>query len=156
MDMDLINKGLLSQGSSENVKVEICNYLEESKVVASPQCHLIILAIALALRLASLEVSIIVFPNSSRRISCLLNSIIVLSAKNDSTFEYLPCLEIVNVTKDLSVLEFGVEIVYDYELNDKPSSLHRLLGMSKYSSYVFGVFVYLLAKSRRTLYRMRV
>ncbi|MBA0654129.1 hypothetical protein Goklo_021203 [Gossypium klotzschianum] len=37
MDMDLINKGQLSLGSSENVKVEIFNYLEESKVVASPQ-----------------------------------------------------------------------------------------------------------------------
>ncbi|PPS14081.1 hypothetical protein GOBAR_AA06496 [Gossypium barbadense] len=112
MDMDLINKGLLSLGCSQNVKVEICNYLEESKVVASPQVlydNGIITTIdsmpfyyfghCFGLEAGKSEASISVFPNSSRRISCLLNSIIVLSAKNDSTFEYLPCLEIVNVTK---------------------------------------------------------
>ncbi|KAH1115678.1 hypothetical protein J1N35_009056 [Gossypium stocksii] len=45
------------------------------------------------------QVSISVPPNSSRKISCFLNSIIIFSAKNDKTYGFLPCLEIVNETK---------------------------------------------------------
>ena len=45
------------------------------------------------------KISIIVPPNSSQKITCL-KSIIILSANNDKTFEFLPRIEIVNETKD--------------------------------------------------------
>ncbi|KAK8593791.1 hypothetical protein V6N12_045865 [Hibiscus sabdariffa] len=146
------------------------------------------------------EVSISVSPNSSRMISCLLNSIFILSSNNDKEFEFLPCLEIMNETKgtkwtyskhfvgipetknnlywmiswnfrggeleagdrvrlrvvsDLSVVEFGVEIVYDYEVDNRANCLHQLPRRSKYFSYLFGAFVYLSSRSQRTLYRMQ-
>ncbi|KAK8480320.1 hypothetical protein V6N11_000012 [Hibiscus sabdariffa] len=146
------------------------------------------------------EISISVPPNSGRKTSCLLNSTIVLSANDDRTFEFLPCLEVVNETKgtkwtyskhfmgipetkntiywviswnfrggelesgdrvslrvvsDLCVLEFGVDLVYTHELDDRPNYFHLLPEMSKCCNYLLGTFIYILARTHRSLYRMQ-
>ncbi|KAK8665255.1 hypothetical protein V6N13_005427 [Hibiscus sabdariffa] len=210
--MDL-TKDLLSLESYENVKVQVCNYLEESTVITSPQVlydYGIITAFHpmpfdhygrhFGHHSGKAEVSISVSSNSGRKTSCLLNSTIVLSANDDRTFEFLPCLEVVNETKgtkwtyskhfmgipetkstiywvnswnfrggelesgdrvslrvvsDLCVLEFGVDLVYDHELDDRPNSFHLLPGMSKCCNYLLGTFIYILARTHRSLYRMQ-
>ena len=145
------------------------------------------------------KISITVPPNSSQKITCL-KSIIILSANDDKTFEFLPRIEIVNETKDtkwtyskhfigipetknilywltswkfrgdeleagdhisltvlsdLSVLQSVIDIIYDYELDDKCSSLDQLRSMNKCSSFLSGAFAYHFFKSQRTLYRMQ-
>ncbi|KAK8561237.1 hypothetical protein V6N12_048311 [Hibiscus sabdariffa] len=210
--MDL-TKGLLSLGSYENVKVQVCNYFQESTVITSPQVlydYGIITAFHpmpfehygryFGHHSGKAEVSISVPLNSGRKTSCLLNSTIVLSTNDDRTFEFLPCLEVVNETKgtkwtyskhfmgipetkntiywviswnfrgrelesgdsvslrvvsDLCVLEFGVDLVYDHELDHRPNSFHLLSGMSKCCNYLLGTFIYVLATTHRSLYRMQ-
>ncbi|KAL4379898.1 hypothetical protein GQ457_02G027770 [Hibiscus cannabinus] len=76
IEMDL-TQGLLSLESFGSVKVQICNYLEEPKLVASASPQVVY------------DYGIITSFN------CLLNSTIILST-ND---EYLASLEIVNETK---------------------------------------------------------
>ncbi|KAK8564335.1 hypothetical protein V6N12_036461 [Hibiscus sabdariffa] len=210
--MDL-TKDLLSLDSYENVKVQVCNYLQESTVITSPQVlydYGIITAIHpmpfdhygrnFGHHSGKAEVSISVPPNPGRNTSCMLNSTIVLSANDDRTFEFLPCLEVVNETKgtkwtyskhfmgipetkntiywvicwnfkggeleagdrisirvvsDLCVLEFGVDLVYDHELDDRPNSFHLLPGMNKCCNYLLGTFIYILAATRTSLYRMQ-
>ncbi|TYH81440.1 hypothetical protein ES332_D03G200800v1 [Gossypium tomentosum] len=210
--MDL-TEHLPSLESYGNVKVQLCNYIEEPKVVASPQVlydYSIITTFDpfpfdynghyYGHQAGKTEVSISVPPNSSRKISCLLNSIIIFSAKNDRTYGFLPCLEIVNETKgtkwtyskhfmgipetkntlywttcwnfrgdeleaddhitlrvfsDLSVLEFSIDLVYDYELEDNPIFFSQLPWKSKCFKYLLGVFVYILSKSKKNLYRLQ-
>ncbi|KAE8705466.1 TMV resistance protein N [Hibiscus syriacus] len=212
--MDL-TKDLLSLDSIENVKVQVCNYLEESTVITSPQvlydCGIITTFHPMPFDhygryfghhsgKAEVSMSVTPFRNSSRKTSCLLNSIIVLSANNDKTSEFLPCLEVVNQTKgtkwthskhftgipetnntlywviswnfkgdelevgdhislrvlsDLCVLELGVELVYDYELDHRTSSFHLLPGMSKLCNYLLGTCIYILAATYRSSYRMQ-
>ncbi|TYJ41355.1 hypothetical protein E1A91_A03G015500v1 [Gossypium mustelinum] len=207
-----ITKHLLSLESYGNVKVQLCSYIEESKVVASPQVlydYCIITAFDplpfdlygqyFGHQAGKTEVSISVPQNSSRKISCFLNSIIIFSAKDDKTYEFLPCLEIVNESKgikwtyskhfmgipetkntlywttcwnfkgdeleagdhislrvlsDLSVLEFGIDLVYDYELDDNSNFFSQLPWMSKCFKFLLGVFVNILSKSQRNLYRL--
>ncbi|XP_012472026.2 disease resistance protein RPV1 isoform X3 [Gossypium raimondii] len=109
--MDL-TKNLLSLESYGNVKVQLCSYIEESKVVSSPKVlydYGIITTFDpmpfdyyghyFGNQAGKTEVSLSVPPNFSRKISCFLNSIIIFSAKNDNTNEFLPFLEIVNETK---------------------------------------------------------
>ncbi|KAL4355335.1 hypothetical protein GQ457_06G002440 [Hibiscus cannabinus] len=109
--MDL-TKDLLSLGSYENVKVQVCNYLQESTVITSPQVlydYGIITAFHpmpfdhygrhFGHHSGKAEVSISVPPNSGRKTNYLLNSTIVLSTNDDRTFEFLPCLEVVNETE---------------------------------------------------------
>ncbi|KAG4156270.1 hypothetical protein ERO13_D03G163851v2 [Gossypium hirsutum] len=211
--MDL-TKHLPSLESYGDVKVQLCSYIEGSKVVASPQV-LYDYGIITTLdpmpfdysghyyghQAGKTEVSISVPPNSSRKISCFLNSIIIFSAKNDKTYGFLPCLEIVNETKgtkwtyskhfmgipetkntlywttcwnfrgdeleagdhitlrvlsDLSVLEFGIDLVYDYELDDNPNFFSQLPLMStKCSKFLLEVFVYIFSKSHKNLYRLQ-
>ncbi|KAB2039105.1 hypothetical protein ES319_D03G190800v1 [Gossypium barbadense] len=210
--MDL-TKHLPSLESYGYVKVQLCSYIEESKVVASPQV-LYDYGITTTFdplpfdynghyyghQAGKTEVSISVPPNSSRKISCFLNSIIIFSAKNDRTYGFLPCLEIVNDTKgtkwtyskhfmgipetkntlywttcwnfrgdeleagdhislrvlsDLSVLEFGIDLVYDYELDDNPNFFSQVPWMSKCFKYLFGILVYILLKSQKNLYRLQ-
>ncbi|KAH1115679.1 hypothetical protein J1N35_009057 [Gossypium stocksii] len=112
--MDL-TKLLSSLESYGNVKVQLCSYIEESKVVASPQVlydYGIITTFDpspfdynghyYGHQAGKTEVSISVPPNSSRsKINCFLNSIIIFSAKDDKTYEFLPCLEIVNESKGI-------------------------------------------------------
>ncbi|KAK8307393.1 hypothetical protein V6Z12_D03G192400, partial [Gossypium hirsutum] len=209
-----VTKYLLSLESYGNVKVQLCSYIEESKVVASPQVlydySIITIFDSLPFdhsghyyghQAGKTEVSISVPPNSSRKISCFLNSIIIFSAKNDKTYGFLPCLEIVNETKgtkwtyskhfmaipetkntlywttcwnfrgdeleagdhitlrvlsDLSVLEFGIDLVYDYELDDdNPNIFSQLPWMSKCFKYLLGIFVYISSKSQKDLYRLQ-
>ncbi|KAB2039100.1 hypothetical protein ES319_D03G190300v1 [Gossypium barbadense] len=210
--MDL-TKHLPSLESYGNVKVQLCSYIEESKVVASPQVlydYGIITTFDplpfdyhghyFGHQAGKTEVSISVPPKSSRKISCFLNSIIIFSAKNDKTYGFLPCLEIVNETKgtkwtyskhfmgipetkntlywttcwnfrgdeleagdhislrvlsDLSVLEFGIDLVYDYEQDDNPNFFSQLPWMSKCFTYLLGVYVYILSKSQKNLYRLQ-
>ncbi|KAK8307395.1 hypothetical protein V6Z11_D03G191700 [Gossypium hirsutum] len=239
--MDL-TKHLPSLESYGDVKVQLCSYIEGSKVVASPQVpftssKFLKLFIYYILfnnsfsnpmlqvlydygiittldpmpfdysghyyghQAGKTEVSISVPPNSSRKISCFLNSIIIFSAKNDKTYGFLPCLEIVNETKgtkwtyskhfmgipetkntlywttcwnfrgdeleagdhitlrvlsDLSVLEFGIDLVYDYELDDNPNFFSQLPLMStKCSKFLLEVFVYIFSKSHKNLYRLQ-
>ncbi|KAB2039097.1 hypothetical protein ES319_D03G190200v1 [Gossypium barbadense] len=210
--MDL-TRHLPSLESYGNVKVQLCSYIEESKVIASPQVlydYSIITTFDPLLfdyhghycghQAGKTEVSISVPPNSSRKISCFLNSIIIFSAKNDKTYGFLPCLEIVNETKgtkwtyskhfmgipetkntlywttcwnfrsdeleagdhislrvlsDLSVLEFGIDLVYDYELEDNPNFFSQLPWMSKCFKYLLGIFVYVSSKSQKDLYRLQ-
>ncbi|PPR80869.1 hypothetical protein GOBAR_AA39841 [Gossypium barbadense] len=212
--MDL-TEHLPSLESYGNVKVQLCSYIEESKVVSSPQVlydYGIITTFDPAPfdynghhhyyghQAGKTEVSISVPPNSSRKISCFLNSIIIFSAKNDKTYGFLPCLEIVNETKgtkwtyskhfmripetkntlywttcwnfrgdeleagdhitlrvlsDLSVLEFSIDLVYDYEQDDNPNFFSQLPWMSKCFKYLLGVFVYILSKSQKDLYRLQ-
>ncbi|TYG77548.1 hypothetical protein ES288_D03G203600v1 [Gossypium darwinii] len=210
--MDL-TRHLPSLESYGNVKVQLCSYIEESKVIASPQVlydYSIITTFDPLLfdyhghycghQAGKTEVSISVPPNSSRKISCSLNSIIIFSAKNDKTYGFLPCLEIVNETKgtkwtyskhfmgipetkntlywttcwnfrsdeleagdhislrvlsDLSVLEFGIDLVYDYELEDNPNFFSQLPWMSKCFKYLLGIFVYVSSKSQKDLYRLQ-
>ncbi|TYI91333.1 hypothetical protein E1A91_D03G184600v1 [Gossypium mustelinum] len=210
--MDL-TEHLPSLESYGNVKVQLCNYIEEPKVVASPQVlydYSIITTFDpfpfdynghyYGHQAGKTEVSISVPPNSSRKISCFLNSIIIFSAKNDRTYGFLPCLEIVNETKgtkwtyskhfmgipetkntlywttcwnfrgdeleaddhitlrvfsDLSVLEFSIDLVYDYELEDNPIFFSQLPWKSKCFKYLLGVFVYILSKSKKNLYRLQ-
>ncbi|KAK8561241.1 hypothetical protein V6N13_149588 [Hibiscus sabdariffa] len=59
------------------------------------------------------------------------------------------------VVSDLCVLEFGVDLVYDHELDDRPNSFHLLPGMSKCCNYLLGTFIYILATTRTSLYRMQ-
>ncbi|TYH81445.1 hypothetical protein ES332_D03G201300v1 [Gossypium tomentosum] len=210
--MDL-TKHLPSLESYGYVKVQLCSYIEESKVVASPQV-LYDYGITTTFdplpfdynghyyghQAGKTEVSISVPPNSSRKISFFLNSIIIFSAKNDRTYGFLPCLEIVNDTKgtkwtyskhfmgipetkntlywttcwnfrgdeleagdhislrvlsDLSVLEFGIDLVYDYELDDNPNFFSQVPWMSKCFKYLFGILVYILLKSQKNLYRLQ-
>ncbi|KAG4156280.1 hypothetical protein ERO13_D03G164300v2 [Gossypium hirsutum] len=205
--MDL-TRHLPSLESYGNVKVQLCSYIEESKVIASPQ-SIITTFDPLPFdyhghycghQAGKTEVSISVPPNSSRKISCFLNSIIIFSAKNDKTYGFLPCLEIVNETKgtkwtyskhfmgipetkntlywttcwnfrsdeleagdhislrvlsDLSVLEFGIDLVYDYELEDNPNFFSQLPWMSKCFKYLLGIFVYVSSKSQKDLYRLQ-
>ncbi|KAG4156289.1 hypothetical protein ERO13_D03G164700v2 [Gossypium hirsutum] len=208
-----LTKFLLSLESYGNVKVQLCSYIEESKVVASPQVlydYGIITTFDplpfdyhghyFGHQAGKTEVSISVPPNSSRKISCFLNSIIIFSAKNDKTYGFLPCLEIVNETKgtkwtyskhfmgipetkntlywttcwnfrgdeleagdhvslrvlsDLSVLEIGIDLVYDYELDDNPNFFSQLPRMSKCFKYLLGIFVYISSKSEKDLYRLQ-
>ncbi|KAE8716631.1 hypothetical protein F3Y22_tig00110114pilonHSYRG00478 [Hibiscus syriacus] len=111
--MDL-TKDLLGLDYIENVKVQVCNYLEESTVITSPRvlydCGIITAFPPMPFDhygryfghhsgKAEVSISMTPFPNSSRKTSYLLNSIIVLSANNDKTSEFLPCLEVVNQTK---------------------------------------------------------
>ncbi|XP_052483658.1 disease resistance protein RPV1 isoform X2 [Gossypium raimondii] len=205
--MDL-TKNLLSLESYGNVKVQLCSYIEESKVVLYDY-GIITTFDPLPFdynghyhghQAGKTEVSISVPPNSSRKISYFLNSIIIFSAKNDRTYGFLPCLEIVNETKgtkwtyskyfmgiletkntlywttcwnfrgdefeagdhitlrvlsDLSVLEFGIDLVYDYELDDNPNFFSQLSWMSKCFKYLLGNFVYILSKSQKNLYRLQ-
>ncbi|KAB2039107.1 hypothetical protein ES319_D03G191000v1 [Gossypium barbadense] len=209
--MDL-TKHLRSLESFGNAKVQLCSYIEESKVVASPQVlydYGIITTFDpvpfdyhghyYGHHAGKTEVSISVPPNSSRKISCFLNSIIIFSAKNDKTYGFLPCLEIVNETKgtkwtyskhfmgipetknslywttcwnfrgdeleagdhitlrvlsDLSVIEFGIDLVYDYEL-DNLNFFSQLPWMSKCFKCLLGVSVYILSKSHKKLYRLQ-
>ncbi|TYG77544.1 hypothetical protein ES288_D03G203200v1 [Gossypium darwinii] len=212
MMMDL-TKDLPSLESYGNVKVQLCNFIEESKVVASPQV-LYDYGIITTFdpfpfdyighyhghQAGKTEVSISVPPNSSRKISCFLNLIIIFSAKNDKTYGFLPCLEIVNETKgtkwtyskhfmgipetkntlywttcwnfrgdeleagdhislrvlsNLSVLEFGIDLVYDYELDDNPNFFSQLPWMSKCFKYLFGTFVLISSKAQKNLYRLQ-
>ncbi|XP_052483657.1 disease resistance protein RPV1 isoform X1 [Gossypium raimondii] len=206
--MDL-TKNLLSLESYGNVKVQLCSYIEESKVVLYDYGIITTLdpmpfdytGHYYGHQAGKTEVSISVPPNSSRKISCFLNSIIIFSAKNDKTYGFLPCLEIVNETKgtkwtyskhfmgipetkntlywttcwnfrgdeleagdhitlrvlsDLSVLEFGIDLVYDYELDDNPNFFSQLPLMStKCSKFLLEVFVYILSKSHKNLYRLQ-
>ncbi|KAK8564339.1 hypothetical protein V6N12_036465 [Hibiscus sabdariffa] len=107
-----LTKDLLSLGSCENVKVQVCNYLQESTVITSPQ---VLYDYGIITTFHPMpfdhygrhfghhsgkdEVSISVSLNFGRKTSCLLNSTIVLSANDDRTFEFLPSLEVVNETK---------------------------------------------------------
>ena len=60
------------------------------------------------------------------------------------------------VLSDFCVIQFaGIELVYDYEPDDKCNSLYQLQRMSKISSFLSEALVYLLFKSQRTLYRMQ-
>ncbi|XP_052881851.1 uncharacterized protein LOC128279256 [Gossypium arboreum] len=210
--MDLI-KLLSSLEPYGNVKVRLCSYIEESKVVASPQVlydyGIIITFDPLPFdynghyhghQAGKTEVSISVPPNSSRKFSCFLNSIIIFSAKDDKTYEFLPCLEIVNESKgikwtyskhfmgipetrntlywttcwnfrgdeleagdhislrvlsDLSVLEFGIDLIYDYELDGNPNVFSQLPWMSKCCKFLFVVFAYILSKTQKNLYRLQ-
>ncbi|KAB2039099.1 hypothetical protein ES319_D03G190300v1 [Gossypium barbadense] len=205
--MDL-TKHLPSLESYGNVKVQLCSYIEESKVVLYDY-GIITTFDPLPFdyhghyfghQAGKTEVSISVPPKSSRKISCFLNSIIIFSAKNDKTYGFLPCLEIVNETKgtkwtyskhfmgipetkntlywttcwnfrgdeleagdhislrvlsDLSVLEFGIDLVYDYEQDDNPNFFSQLPWMSKCFTYLLGVYVYILSKSQKNLYRLQ-
>ncbi|XP_040946515.1 disease resistance protein RPV1 isoform X3 [Gossypium hirsutum] len=203
-----LTKFLLSLESYGNVKVQLCSYIEESKVVLYDY-GIITTFDPLPFdyhghyfghQAGKTEVSISVPPNSSRKISCFLNSIIIFSAKNDKTYGFLPCLEIVNETKgtkwtyskhfmgipetkntlywttcwnfrgdeleagdhvslrvlsDLSVLEIGIDLVYDYELDDNPNFFSQLPRMSKCFKYLLGIFVYISSKSEKDLYRLQ-
>nr|KJB17251.1 hypothetical protein B456_003G1739002 [Gossypium raimondii] len=205
--MDL-TKHLPSLESYGNVKVQLCSYIEESKVVLYDY-GIITTFDPLPFdyhghyfghQAGKTEISISVPPKSSRKISCFLNSIIIFSAKNDKTYGFLPCLEIVNETKgtkwtyskhfmgipetkntlywttcwnfrgdeleagdhislrvlsDLSVLEFGIDLVYDYEQDDNPNFFSQLPWMSKCFTYLLGVYVYILSKSQKNLYRLQ-
>ncbi|TYJ41362.1 hypothetical protein E1A91_A03G016100v1 [Gossypium mustelinum] len=208
-----LTKNLPSLESYGNVKVQLCSYIEESKVVASPQVlydYGIITTFDplpfdynghyFGHQAGKTEVSISVPPNSSRKISCFLNSIIIFSAKNDKTYGFLPCLEIVNETKgtkwtyskhftgipetnntlywttcwnfrgdeleagdhirlrvlsNLSVLKFGIDLVYDNELDDNPNFFNQLPWMSKCFKYLFGTFVFISSESQKNLYRLK-
>ncbi|XWS65098.1 hypothetical protein CRYUN_Cryun05aG0061700 [Craigia yunnanensis] len=207
-----ITEDLLSLNSYENIKVQIYNCSEESKMVTSPQvsydCGIMTtfdvindVPINYYIHQAGRpKTSTTVPPNSSQKISCL-KSIVILSAKNDKTFEYLPRIEIVNETKDIKwtyskhfigisetkntlfwttswkfmgdeleagdhinlkvlsdfcvIQSAGIELVYDYEPDDKCNSPDQLRWMSTLSRFFSGAFVYLLFKSQRTLYRMQ-
>ncbi|PPD75613.1 hypothetical protein GOBAR_DD27462 [Gossypium barbadense] len=131
MMMDL-TKDLPSLESYGNVKVQLCNFIEESKVVASPQV-LYDYGIITTFdpfpfdyighyhghQAGKTEVSISVPPNSSRKISCFLNLIIIFSAKNDKTYGFLPCLEIVNETKvNVSLARFQGRVVYQKKVEN--------------------------------------
>ncbi|KAK8307428.1 hypothetical protein V6Z11_D03G194000 [Gossypium hirsutum] len=59
------------------------------------------------------------------------------------------------VLSDLSVLEFGIDLVYDYELDDNPNFFSQLPWMSKCFKCLLGVFVYILSKSHKNLYRLQ-
>ena len=59
------------------------------------------------------------------------------------------------VLSDLCVVESFIDIVYDYELDDKCSSLDQMRSMNKCSSFLSGAFAYLCFKSQRTLYRVQ-
>ena len=60
------------------------------------------------------------------------------------------------VLSDFCVIKSaGIELVYDYEPDDKCNSLYQLQRMSKISSFLSEALVYLLFKSQRTLYRMQ-
>ncbi|TYH81444.1 hypothetical protein ES332_D03G201200v1 [Gossypium tomentosum] len=169
--MDL-TKHLPSLESYGNVKVQLCSYIEESKVVLYDY------GIITTFDPLPFDYSGHYYGHQAGKteISCFLNLIIIFSAKNDKTYGFLPCLEIVNETKgtkwtyskhfmgipetkntlywttcwnfkgdeleagdhitlrvlsDLSVLEFGIDLVYDYELNDNPNFFSQLPWMSK-------------------------
>ncbi|TYI91339.1 hypothetical protein E1A91_D03G185200v1, partial [Gossypium mustelinum] len=201
-------KHLLSLESYGNAKVQFCSYIEESKMVLYDYGIITTFdpvpfdysGYYYGHQAGKTEVSISVPPNSSQKISCFLNSIIIFSAKNDKTYGFLPCLEIENETKgtkwtyskhfmgipetkntlywttcwnfrgdeleagdhvslrvlsDLSVLEFGIDLVYDYELDDNPNIFNQLPWMSKCFKYLLGVFVYISSKSQKDLYRLQ-
>ncbi|XWS10513.1 hypothetical protein CRYUN_Cryun39dG0086100 [Craigia yunnanensis] len=193
-----LNEDFVSLDSLENVQVQICNCSEKSKVLYD--CGILIAFDAhdeLSTKDVSFygagkrKISITVPPNSSQKIRCL-KSIIILSAKNYKTFEFLPRIEIVNETKDtkwtyskhfigfpetknilywftswkfrgdeleagdhisltvlsdLCVQESFIDIVYDYELDDKCNTLDQLRSMNKCSSLLSGVFAYVFFKS---------
>ncbi|KAG4156293.1 hypothetical protein ERO13_D03G164900v2 [Gossypium hirsutum] len=188
--MDL-TEHLPSLESYGNVKVQLCSYIEESKVVSSPQVlydYGIITTFDPApfdynghhhyygYQAGKTEVSISVPPNSSRKISCFLNSIIIFSAKNDKTYGFLPCLEIVNETK-------GTKWTYSKHFMRIPETKNTLywttcwnfrgdeleagdhitlrvlsdLSVLEFSIdlCLLGVFVYILSKSHKNLYRLQ-
>ncbi|XP_022743844.1 disease resistance protein RML1B-like [Durio zibethinus] len=103
-----LTEDLLSLDSYENVKVQICNYSDESEMVASPQvlhdCGIITASVPAISDLPCFragrpsKVSITVPPNSNQKISWV-KSIFILAANTDETFEFLPRIEFVNETK---------------------------------------------------------
>ncbi|EOY10030.1 TMV resistance protein N, putative [Theobroma cacao] len=101
-----VNEELLKLGSSGNIKVQIYNELEESKMIASPKvlydCGIISIFDTYDCgynHAVGNKVSFVVARSSGQHIS-YLNLVVVLLAEDDKIFDFLSHIEIVNETKD--------------------------------------------------------
>ncbi|EOY10036.1 TMV resistance protein N [Theobroma cacao] len=104
-EIELKDEELLKLGSSENIKVQIYNDLEESTMIASPKftCHSYDLSEDTCSRHANHaignKVSFVVARSSGQHIG-YLKLVAILYAEEDNIFDFLSRIEIVNKTKD--------------------------------------------------------
>ncbi|XWS44522.1 hypothetical protein CRYUN_Cryun15aG0052400 [Craigia yunnanensis] len=132
-----ITEDFLNLESYENVKVQICNCSEESKMVDSPVQVLYDRGIITAFDSIT-DVPFDYYRHRDGRVD-------ELEAGDHISLKVL---------SNLCVRESGIDLVYDYKPDDKCNSLDQFGWMSKCSSFLSGAFVYLLFKSQITMYRM--